>query len=236
MAGCVRLHRDGDRRFRLVVEALAIRPGDRIAIAGPSGSGKSTLLSLISLVMRPTTATRFMVSDGVGSRDVGRLWTANDDAALTRLRAGLFGFVPQSGGLLPFLDVAGNIALTQRLAGRRDPDRVAALAERLGIVKLLHARPSALSMGQRQRVAIARALAHRPSIIVADEPTAALDMVTAHRAMALLAEETEHAGAALVVATHDLSLISEHGFSLWNAQSREGEGETVAAFAPAEAI
>lgn len=86
MAGCSRTHRDGDRRFRLVIEALAIQPGDRIAVAGPSGSGKSTLLSLLSLVMRPTTSGRFTVRDGEGVHDVGRLWSSDDDRALTRDR------------------------------------------------------------------------------------------------------------------------------------------------------
>ena len=233
MLGCSKTHRDGDRCFRLVVESLTIRQGDRIAVAGPSGSGKTTLISMLSLVMRPTAAERFTVAGPGGGQDAWRLLSTNDDAGLTQLRAGLFGFVPQTGGLLPFLYVAGNIALTQRLAERRDAARIAVLAERLGIAELLLARPSALSMGQRQRVAIARALAHRPALIVADEPTAALDVATAHRAMALLTEETENAGAALVVATHDLSLIEAHGFSLWTAGFMEGEGETVAAFAPA---
>ncbi|MCA8933760.1 MAG: ATP-binding cassette domain-containing protein [Rhodospirillaceae bacterium] len=213
--------RPGSPGFRLVVDRLEIRPGDRLAVVGPSGSGKSTLIDMLALALAPDLAGRFWVADapadGVGPadrRDVKRAWDAGARSDLARLRGRLFGYVVQTGGLLPFLSVAANIALTQRVAGRPDPDWIAELARRLDLTDLMARLPAQLSVGQRQRVAVARALAHRPPILLADEPTASLDPVNAERVMTALTALVADSGAALVLVTHDAELAGRYDLTV----------------------
>ena len=195
-------------RFELVVEDLEIEAGEVIAVTGPSGSGKSTLLDILALALRPDGAEKFLFGPPPSGHDVGALWARGEHDALARLRARYCGYVLQTGGLLPFLSVGDNIALTQRVAGRRDPALIEALAARLGIADQLAKKPAQLSVGQRQRVAIARALAHRPAAVLADEPTASVHPALGAEIAALLVEETRRTGAALVVATHDEGLLA----------------------------
>jgi putative ABC transport system ATP-binding protein len=195
-------------RFELLVEELDIAPGTVLAVTGPSGSGKSTLLDMLALALRPDDATTFTFGPPPSGHDVMKLWREGRHDALARLRASHCGYVLQTGGLLPFLTVFGNIALTQRIAGRVDRAYVETLASRLGIAAQLGKRPAQLSVGQRQRVAIARALAHRPQIVLADEPTASVHPALGAEIAALLVAETRAAGAALVVATHDPELLA----------------------------
>ena len=213
-------HRPGAPGFRLQIGRFDIRPGDRLAIVGPSGSGKSTLIDLLALALAPDAGTSFWVADrpdpmapAAPRRDVLAAWRSDDRATLAHLRGRLFGYVVQTGGLLPFLPVRANIVLSQRLSGRGDADWAAELAHRLGIADLLDRMPARLSVGQRQRVAVARALAHRPAILLADEPTASLDPVNAERVMDALCGLVAQAGAALVLATHDSALAGRYGFA-----------------------
>ena len=205
----------GAESFRLQVERFRIRPGERVAIVGPSGSGKSTFLDLLALSLAPSAAGRFRL--GPGGRDVAGLWRARDDAALARLRRSAIGYVLQSGALLPFLTVAGNVELPLRLAGRVGAGERAgtqALLARLGLLPFVRRLPAELSLGQRQRVAVARALVHRPAIVLADEPTASLDGDAAGTVMALLAELARERGSAVLLVTHDERLALRHGFSI----------------------
>jgi putative ABC transport system ATP-binding protein len=195
-------------RFELLVEELDVLPGEVIAVTGPSGSGKSTLLDMLALALRPDGAEKFTFGPPPSGHDVMALWERRDQDALARLRASYCGYVLQTGGLLPFLSVFDNIALTQRVAGRTDHALVKALAIRLGIADQLRKRPGQLSVSQRQRVAIARALAHRPTVVLADEPTASVHPALGAEISALLVEETRRTGAALVVATHDPELVA----------------------------
>jgi putative ABC transport system ATP-binding protein len=148
----------------------------------------------------------------VAGVDAAALWQRGAGDALARLRAQSFGYVLQTGGLVPFLSVGANAALAQDLAGRRDAARIAALAERLGIAGLLARMPETLSVGQRQRAAILRALAHQPALVLADEPTAALHPEMAVSILALLAEQARAAGAAVLLATHDAPAARTAGF------------------------
>lgn len=203
---------DGERRFRLHIPSFTLLEGDRIALVGASGTGKSTLIDLLSLASAPDPAGIFTLAEADGRcHDIAELWVRDHDRSLTPLRARMFGYVQQAGSLMTFLTVRQNITLAQRIAGQRDIGWVAHLAEILGIADHLDRYPDRLSMGQRQRVAIARALAHRPRIVLADEPTASLDPDAADGVMALLVEQSARAGCALVVATHNHELVPRHG-------------------------
>ena len=221
-----------DRTFELHVDALTVHHGSAFALVGPSGSGKSTLIDLLALALKPDSGDAFGLSTDNDSAavDVLGLWRADKLDRLAHLRARHFGYVLQTGGLLPFLTVGNNIALPQRLVGNPDRARVRDLAERLGIAETLSDLPGRLSVGQRQRVAIARALAHRPAIVLADEPTASLDPINAGAVFELFLELVAEDGAALVVATHDRSMVETHAIPAVEASVRRDGAMSVTIF------
>jgi len=194
--------RRGD--FVLEVPSLAVARGTCVAVTGPSGSGKSTLLDLLGLVLRPDASTVFEVGD----LDVAALWARDDADGLASVRARRIGYVLQTGGLLPFLDARGNVGLSPRLLGEAvDEALLARLVDGLGLGGSLRKMPRALSIGERQRVAIARALAHRPALVLADEPTAALDPLQGRRVMELLVALCAELGTTAVIVSHDWELV-----------------------------
>jgi len=200
----------GSQRYRLVIPALTLRVGEQLAIVGPSGCGKSTLLDLLALVLAPDQVGQF----DFHQHDIAGLWRGEQQSMLAALRSQHLGYVLQTGGLLGFLDVRGNIALSRQLLGLTDDGSVLRLAEQLEISDQLAKKPAALSVGQRQRVSCARALAHAPQLVLADEPTASLDPLNAERVMqALLAQAREHR-AACVIATHDEPLARASGLQV----------------------
>ncbi|MBA1431620.1 ABC transporter ATP-binding protein [Pseudomonas orientalis] len=200
----------GSQRYSLVIPALHLRASEQLAIVGPSGCGKSTLLDMLALVLAPDRIGQFELN----RIDIGGLWRADRQTDLAQLRSRHLGYVLQTGGLLEFLDVRGNIALSRQLLGLKDDGSVTRLAGQLQIGDQLDKRPAALSVGQRQRVSCARALAHAPQLVLADEPTASLDPLNAERVMqALLAQAREHR-AACVIATHDEPLARASGLQV----------------------
>ena len=172
---------------------LDVAPGEFVAIVGESGVGKSTFLNCL--------AGLDTVSDGT-VRVRGTLITELDETAQALFRRQHLGFVFQAFHVLPHLSVAQNVALPLMLLGTPDAQRVAAALASVGLSDLGERLPQQLSGGQLQRVAIARALIHRPSLILADEPTGNLDPKTADTIMDALVAETRAHGAACVMVTH----------------------------------
>ena len=197
--------KDLEKRYQLgktEAQALAginleVAAGERLCLMGPSGSGKSTLLNIIGCIDKASAG--IVVVDG---EDTGRL----DDASLSRFRNRTMGFIFQTFNLIPVLSVFENVEyplLLQGLGAKERRDRVLDLLEKVGIADFRKRSPENLSGGQRQRVAVARALVTRPRLVIADEPTAALDHATGASIMKLMVEMNELSGSTLVFSTHD---------------------------------
>ncbi|MFE5485213.1 ABC transporter ATP-binding protein [Streptomyces sp. NPDC056527] len=177
---------------------LVVPRGRFVAVMGQSGSGKSTLLRCAAGLEQPTTGTV-----RIGSTDLATLKAAG----LTRLRRDRIGFVFQSLNLVSALNVRENVTLPLLLAGAREgrelDARALAVLGAVGLADRSEDRPENLSGGQRQRVAIARALVNEPEVVFADEPTAALDPVTAAGVLVLLRRAVDERGTTVVLVTHD---------------------------------
>lgn len=203
------------REFVLTVPQLSLSKGGACALVGRSGSGKSTVLDLVGLVRRPDAVSRFALAiPGEGVLDIASRVLGAADDQLSRFRSLAVGYVLQTGGLLPFLSVQDNITLSiaaQRRVRPEDRREARWLAAQLGLADMMGAKPATLSVGERQRVAVARAIIHKPSIILADEPTAALDPTAANAVMEVLLDLVRSAGSALVIATHDHDLVDRFG-------------------------
>jgi putative ABC transport system ATP-binding protein len=199
-----------DTGFVLRIPRLRIDSGQVLALIGPSGSGKSTLIDLLALLRFPGSARLFSVCGA----DVMALAARRDLETATTVRAQSMGVVLQTGGLLPSLPLIENVLLAQRLLGVPDRDWAMHLLGRLGLDTLLRRLPAQLSVGQRQRAAIVRALAHRPALVLADEPTSALASGQAADALDLLISTTRSCGAALIVASHDTDLLQARGLAV----------------------
>ncbi|WP_042405857.1 ABC transporter ATP-binding protein [Streptacidiphilus carbonis] len=178
---------------------LTVAEGEAVAVTGPSGSGKSTLLNLVAGLDRPSegrVSVGGLQIDGLGEK------------ALARFRRERIGMVFQFFNLLDDLNVLDNILLPAQLAGSprgKAADRAAELMGVLGIAKHAGAYPGRLSGGERQRVAVARALINRPALLLADEPTGALDTASGHEVRQLLVD-LHRSGQTVVLVTHDLAL------------------------------
>ncbi|MDX9733603.1 MAG: ABC transporter ATP-binding protein [Thermoanaerobaculia bacterium] len=180
---------------------LEVRRGEFVALVGPSGSGKSTLMAILGCLDSPTDGTYALDGQAVEGLSGG---------ALARIRNEKVGFVFQTYNLLPKATVARNVELPMLYAGvggRERRARALELLEKVGIPEKAGRLPAELSGGQRQRVAIARALANRPALLLADEPTGALDSKTGAEVLALF-RDLHAQGHTVVLVTHDLSIAS----------------------------
>ncbi len=188
---------------------MQVRSGEVVALLGPSGSGKSTFLTAVGLINPPTS---------------GQVWIRGQQVldgpkSFTNLRAFRrqhLGFVFQKSNLIPFLSAVENVRIAMELNGQSSGDaqrRAMELMDYLGVADRAKNLPSMLSGGQQQRVAVARALANRPSVILADEPTAALDSHRGRQVMELFARVAHEQQAGVVVVTHDqrsLDVFDKH--------------------------
>jgi len=186
----------------LVGVSLEVERAERLCLMGPSGSGKSTLLNIIGCIDR-ASAGKVLVDD----KDTGKL----GDGELSRFRNKTMGFVFQTFNLIPVLSVFENVEyplLLQNLGSAERKKRVMTLLEQVGLADYARRSPENLSGGQRQRVAIARALVGQPRLVIADEPTAALDHKTGTSIMELMVEMNQNAGSTLIFSTHDPSVAA----------------------------
>jgi putative ABC transport system ATP-binding protein len=188
---------------RLVVDRVTLRVGrgEWLAIMGPSGCGKSTLLQMLGGLTTPTSGTVRVAGTSLGDCSESRR---------ARIRRRHVGYVFQRYNLIDELRVVDDVSLPLRLngvPGRRARAEAAQLLERLGLAHAVHARPGELSGGEQQRVAIARALVARPDVVLADEPTGALDSVAAQCVIELLDDACRH-GQTIVMVTHDASVAA----------------------------
>ncbi|AWB90560.1 ABC transporter ATP-binding protein [Salinibacterium hongtaonis] len=187
-----------DRRTLYDGVDLSVVDGESVAIVGRSGSGKTTLLSTLGLMQKPENGRL-----SIGGRDVSTL----SQTAAARLRNELVGFVFQTYSLLPQLNVFENVAVPLRYGSRVKQltirSRVMSSLALVGLADRAKEKTTRLSGGEQQRVAIARALVREPKVVLADEPTGALDGDTANQVLDALQRATRHAGSCLIVVTHD---------------------------------
>ena len=202
---------------------LQVGAGEILAITGESGSGKSTLLEAIGLLLAPVELERFRLGP-THAQDIAHLLATDDQPALAAVRSRHLGFILQSGGLLPFLSVRDNIRLPRRLLGMSaNSEHIDHAVDVLRLQGLLDKQPQALSIGERQRVACVRAIAHEPLLLLADEPTAALDPHSARRLFELLLSLVSSMGLSALVVSHDWALLKDFGLPRLGAISRQGE-------------
>jgi putative ABC transport system ATP-binding protein len=209
-----KIYRSGDEQLYALNDlSLSIDDGEHVAIMGASGSGKSTLMNILGALDRPTRGEYRLDGEPVSKMT---------DRRLSSLRNRKIGFVFQSFNLLPRLDAVENVEVPLVYAGVRPRERRARAVEALRSVGLgdrLGHRPTQLSGGQQQRVAIARALVTRPRLLLADEPTGALDTETTSQILAML-DDLHRGGLTIVVVTHEPDVAARAKRVVWVRDGR----------------
>ncbi len=195
-------YQSGQRRFKALQGIdWEIKSGDVQLLMGPSGSGKTTLLSILAGLLTPTAGEVYLLGEEI---------TKMSQSKLARFRQQNIGFIFQNFNLFPALTAAENVELILNIKGIRGKKaryQAQALLEQVGLGFQANQKPADLSGGQKQRVAIARALAGNPQIIMADEPTAALDSHSGHRVIELLRRLAKEGGCTVLMVTHDPRII-----------------------------
>lgn len=190
---------DGSRHEVIRIPRFTLAERTQVAMSGTSGTGKTTFLHLIAGILTPDSGT--ITLDG-------QPMSALSEAARDRLRATEIGYIFQTFNLLQGFTVLENVLLGMSFGPGADRSRAEALLERVGLSGRLHHFPRQLSTGQQQRVAVARALAHRPKLVLADEPTGNLDTANAREALSLIREGCAENEAALLLVSHDPGVLS----------------------------
>ncbi|GAB4148439.1 MAG: ABC transporter ATP-binding protein [Planctomycetaceae bacterium] len=177
----------------LNIPHFELKPAEQVALVGSSGGGKTTLLNVISGISTPDSGT--VTIDGVNV-------TALHEAARDRFRAERIGFVFQTFNLLPAFSAFENVLLGMSFSGKSDRNRAKELLDRVGLGDRLNHRPGQLSVGEQQRVAVARALANSPTLLLADEPTASVDIGNQEMVLKLIRDACQENQVALLLVTH----------------------------------
>lgn len=201
---------------------FSAEPGELIAVIGPSGSGKSTFLTIAGGLQTPTSGAIL-----VNNQDLANL----NEKQRSKVRLKEIGFILQASNLVPFLNVDNQMKLLDNVKkDNMTTEELDALYENLGIKELRKKYPADLSGGERQRVAIAKALYSKPSILLADEPTASLDSEKAYEVMELLKKETKQNKTTTIVVTHDTRLIEycDKVYEMTDGVLREKEIDSIA--------
>ncbi len=202
MEGINKFYQMGDEQMHILKNIdLTIQRGEYLSVLGPSGSGKSTLMNIIGCLDTPTSGS--YVLDGAVIEEMS-------EVELAQIRSREIGFIFQNSQLLPRLTALRNVEMPLIYAGVSKKERrrrAKEMLERVGLSDRLHHYPNQLSGGQQQRVAIARALVGNPSILLADEPTGALDQKTGRQVMALFRELNEE-GRTIIMITHDMNIAA----------------------------
>src|SRR6184192_2964075 len=191
---------DGSRLPILDIPRFEVNSGEQMVLVGKSGCGKTTLLHTIAGITRADSGE--IVIDGI---DIAR----RSEAGVDKIRAAKIGYVFQTFNLLPGFTALENVLLGMTFArGRKDPQRARQLLDRVGLSHRATHKPAALSVGEQQRVAVARALANRPSLLLADEPTANIDPRNQQKIVDLIRETCCEENVSLVMVTHSLEVAS----------------------------
>ncbi|MEE9412204.1 MAG: ATP-binding cassette domain-containing protein [Methylococcales bacterium] len=212
--------------FHLSIPNLQIAPGEKILLIAESGCGKSTLLDLLALISQPTTSQSFSFHprEIENAVEIHEHWSNKGLNRISNLRKKHIGYVMQMGGLLPFLSVKENINISREVLGLPEDGTAENLAERLHIASHLKKFPNTLSLGERQRVAICRALAHKPNVVIADEPTASLDPFSAASVLEMFIDLVEELDTTLILASHSWQHVKKLGLRRLSHSSERYEG------------
>jgi ABC-type lipoprotein export system ATPase subunit len=192
---------DGNPLPILDIPSFSVADGEQMVLVGKSGSGKTTLLHVIAGITRADSGE--IVIDGINLAGLS-------EAGVDKVRAAKIGYVFQTFNLLPGFSALENVLLGMTFArGRKDPARAAHLLERVGLSHRLTHKPTALSVGEQQRVAVARALANRPSLLLADEPTANIDPKNQQKIIDLIRDTCREEQVSLVIVTHATEVANQ---------------------------
>ncbi|MFC0179850.1 ABC transporter ATP-binding protein [Thorsellia kenyensis] len=204
----------GDIPFTVSLPHLSLNRNEIVSLTGVSGSGKSTLLEVLGLISKPSQLKMFELCLPLKNKRLVDLTESIIDFkefVLAPIRANALGFILQTGGLLPFLSVRDNIQLVRKQKGLTLwADFVNQLVSELKLMALLNKFPHELSIGERQRVAFIRSVAHEPALVLADEPTAALDPYTADMLFDLLKSIAQELNLSVLLVSHDWQLLKKH--------------------------
>ncbi len=202
MKGINKFYQMGEEQMQILKDIdLSIKRGEYLSVLGPSGSGKSTLMNIIGCLDTPTSGSYIL--DGAVIEEMSEM-------ELAHIRSKEIGFIFQNSQLLPRLNAIRNVEMPLIYAGvapRKRRRRAKEMLERVGLKDRMYHYPNQLSGGQQQRVAIARALVGNPSILLADEPTGALDQKTGKQVMALF-QELNDEGRTIIMITHDMNIAA----------------------------
>jgi putative ABC transport system ATP-binding protein len=189
------------------IEHFALGDGEQVALVGTSGSGKTTLLHMIAGILTPDSGRILFSENGQSEKvDVATLPEARRDV----FRGRNIGYIFQTHHLLPGFTALENVLLGMSFTGRsHDPAWAMHLLKEVGLGDRLHYKPQKLSLGQQQRVAVARALANRPKLVLADEPTGALDAANAQQVLALIRQLCDEVAASLLLVSHDPAITAQ---------------------------